>query len=93
MCMHSPRAWGCLLTALHVAVPLWSNPQDNYSVDVLDDPLLPGGFHEFINGHECYNPSKDLVIPLWRSAGFFRRSIYLGAQPRKRDWLVFHRGR
>lgn len=41
-------------------------PQDNYTMDVLDDPFQPKGFTHLIGSHPCYTPGKDLVLPLFR---------------------------
>jgi hypothetical protein len=42
------------------------NPQDNYSMEVTDDPLQLEGFTHLLRGHPCYTPGKDLAIPLFR---------------------------
>ncbi|KIY93098.1 exostosin-like glycosyltransferase, partial [Monoraphidium neglectum] len=64
----------------------------NYSVDVLGDERLPGGWRRLIEGHGCYDASKDLVIPAFRPPAQYHAAMALGGMHRKRDILLLLRG-
>lgn len=53
----------------------------------------PGGFQRKIAGHSCYDPSKDMVVPLMKRPEHYHDSPLLGAPARERTWLCVHRGR
>lgn len=38
----------------------------NYSIDHGSDARLPSGWTAKTQGHACYDPSKDLVLPAFR---------------------------
>jgi hypothetical protein len=67
--------------------------QDNYSVDITNDPGLPQGSLALMGRHRCYTPGKDIAVPSWKHPAMYASSPYLGAAPVERDILGFHRGR
>ena len=46
-----------------------------------------------IAGHPCYDPVKDLIVPLMKTPDHFHLSPLIGGPTRNRTWLAFHRGR
>ena len=46
-----------------------------------------------IEGHACYDPIKDLIMPLMKTPNHYHASPLIGGPTRNRTWLAFHRGR
>ena len=53
----------------------------------------PDGYLHKIAGHACYDPIKDLVVPLMKTPDHYHMSPLIGGATHKRTWLAFHRGR
>ncbi|GLI69588.1 hypothetical protein VaNZ11_014247 [Volvox africanus] len=64
---------------------------DNYTKDYVGW-RQPEGFVKLIRGHPCYDPVKDLVIPIWRPPQHYWRSPLLSAPAKPRDIFLFFRG-
>ncbi|MEW5298002.1 MAG: hypothetical protein WDW36_001167 [Sanguina aurantia] len=65
---------------------------DNYSSEYIH-PALPGGFLASTSkAHPCYDPIKDLAIPLFKTPLHMDSSPYLGRPQPKRDLLMSFRG-
>lgn len=54
--------------------------------------LQPGGWLRHIQGHACYDPVKDLVVPSYKHPNHYGLSPLLGSPPVARDILLFFRG-
>ncbi len=52
--------------------------RDNYNHEVEDPHFQPKGWTRLIDGHPCYNASKDLVIPSLKLPEHYRTSPLLG---------------
>ncbi|GFR42914.1 hypothetical protein Agub_g3913, partial [Astrephomene gubernaculifera] len=82
--------WGRMDTE-HVSGTAWG--YDNYTSPL--DPWPPyelGDWRKIYDGHPCYTPGKDLIIPSLKPANHFASSPLLGAPPLKRDILLYLRG-
>ncbi|KAL4427668.1 hypothetical protein ABPG75_001757 [Micractinium tetrahymenae] len=66
---------------------------DNYSMEYVHPQYDPKGFQRRIAGHPCYDPHKDLIMPLMKTPDHFHRSPLLGGRAHERKYLAFHRGR
>ncbi|GAX76857.1 hypothetical protein CEUSTIGMA_g4303.t1 [Chlamydomonas eustigma] len=66
--------------------------RDNYHQHYQDPKYQPVDWVESILGHPCYNASKDLVIPSLKLPVHYSSSPLLGAEPLKRDILLFFKG-
>ncbi|GFR40870.1 hypothetical protein Agub_g1521 [Astrephomene gubernaculifera] len=64
---------------------------DNYTRDY-KSWYQPEGFVTHIEGHACYDPVKDLVIPIWRPSQLYWRSPLVSAPSKPRDIFLFFRG-
>ncbi|MEW5312044.1 MAG: hypothetical protein WDW38_003706 [Sanguina aurantia] len=65
---------------------------DNYSLE-FEHRELPGGFLATTSqAHPCYDPVKDLAIPLFKDPNHMHASPYLGRPQPKRDLLMSFRG-
>ncbi|KXZ53464.1 hypothetical protein GPECTOR_7g914 [Gonium pectorale] len=64
---------------------------DNYTRD-FKTWRQPEGYTKYITGHACYDPVKDLVIPIWRTPQHYWRSPLAGAPAKPRDIFLFFRG-
>ncbi|KAG2444184.1 hypothetical protein HYH02_009122 [Chlamydomonas schloesseri] len=64
---------------------------DNYTRDFVS-PRQPKGYTYLIEGHVCYDPKKDLVVPIWRPPLHYARSPLQGAPAKPRDIFLFFRG-
>ena len=53
----------------------------------------PDGFIGKIEGHPCYDPVKDLIVPLMKTPNHFHLSPLIGGPTNDHTWLAFHRGR
>ncbi|GLI69226.1 hypothetical protein VaNZ11_013715 [Volvox africanus] len=75
----------------HVSGTAWG--YDNYT-SPLDSwpPYFDGDWRTIIEGHPCYTPGKDLIIPSLKLADHFIASPLLGAPPLERDILLYLRG-
>jgi hypothetical protein len=67
---------------------------DNYTQDYPErgHPLLAPGWRHLIDGHACYTPGKDLVVPAAKLPPMLRWSPLLGAPALPRATLLFFRG-
>ncbi|MEW5305094.1 MAG: hypothetical protein WDW36_007657 [Sanguina aurantia] len=61
---------------------------DNYTKPMHHKEWAPGDWRDLIKGHVCFDPHKDLVIPMWKMPGHFRTSPLVGAAPRERKFLL-----
>ena len=66
---------------------------DYYSLDYQHPQWEPDGFVWKIAGHPCYDPVKDLIVPLMKTPNHFHLSPLIGGPTNDRTWLAFHRGR
>ncbi|KAG2437847.1 hypothetical protein HXX76_005465 [Chlamydomonas incerta] len=68
--------------------------QDNYDMVMPEEfKGWPGmDWQSRSRGHPCYDPTKDLVIPAFKSVDHFRDSPLLGGTPLVRDLLCYFRG-
>ncbi|PSC76549.1 exostosin-like glycosyltransferase [Micractinium conductrix] len=67
---------------------------DNYSQDYQHPQFDPEGFQKKMAPWlPCYDPQKDLVMPLQKRPDHYHLSPLLGGATRERAWLAFHRGR
>jgi hypothetical protein len=66
---------------------------DYYSLDYQHPQWEPDGFVWKIAGHPCYDPVKDLIVPLLKTPQHYHLSPLIGGPTRDRTWLAFHRGR
>ncbi|KAG2494841.1 hypothetical protein HYH03_007081 [Edaphochlamys debaryana] len=64
---------------------------DRYETDFVTR-LQPEGFVRYIQGHPCYNPEKDLIIPAFKQPRHYSESALLGAAARERDILFTFKG-
>ncbi|GAX85342.1 hypothetical protein CEUSTIGMA_g12759.t1 [Chlamydomonas eustigma] len=53
---------------------------------------MPEGWHKYFKGHACYEPSKDLVIPSFKSPRHYHQSPLNGVAAKERDILLFFKG-
>ncbi|EFJ49814.1 acetylglucosaminyltransferase [Volvox carteri f. nagariensis] len=66
---------------------------DNYSDGITWKGVLDGkDVKTLYQGHPCYDPRKDLVIPAFKTPDHFSQSPLLGSWPRQRDILLYLRG-
>ncbi|KAK9858864.1 hypothetical protein WJX84_006175 [Apatococcus fuscideae] len=65
---------------------------DNYTEEFVHPEWAPGGWTSLIHGHPCYDPTKDLVIPAFKSPEEMKNSPMLGSPERERWLLAFFRG-
>ena len=67
---------------------------DNYTNNNKDiNEWNQGDWRVIYQGHPCYNPSKDLVIPAFKWPSHYKSSPLLGAAPAKdRDILLYFKG-
>ncbi|MEW5310146.1 MAG: hypothetical protein WDW38_001973 [Sanguina aurantia] len=61
---------------------------DNYTKPMYHKEWAPGDWRDLIKDHVCFDPHKDLVIPMWKMPGHFRTSPLVGAAPRERKFLL-----
>ncbi|KAL4452535.1 hypothetical protein ABPG75_008197 [Micractinium tetrahymenae] len=66
--------------------------EDEYSTEFHHPHWAPDGFLWKFQGHQCYDPVKDLVVPLMKNPDHFHKSPLLGGTTRNRTILAFHRG-
>lgn len=66
---------------------------DDYSANTKHPHWDPKGFLPRLGDHACYEPGKDMVVPLLKRPDHFWASPLLGARARNRTFLAFHRGR
>ncbi|GLI60030.1 hypothetical protein VaNZ11_002095 [Volvox africanus] len=64
---------------------------DNYTQEYVH-PEQPKGWMHLIQGHPCYTPGKDLVIPALKLPHHFRQSPLVFHPPRERNILLYLRG-
>ncbi|KAK9909083.1 hypothetical protein WJX75_006916 [Coccomyxa subellipsoidea] len=67
-------------------------PDDNYSDDGVHPEWRPEGWRHIIEGHPCYNPDKDLIIPAFVPPARILPSPLTGAPEGPRPILLFFRG-
>ncbi|KAG2488355.1 hypothetical protein HYH03_013045 [Edaphochlamys debaryana] len=66
---------------------------DNYTQGIVWPGVLDGkNVRTLFDGHPCYDPRKDLVIPGFKHPAHFTFSPLLGAAPYERDILLYLRG-
>lgn len=66
---------------------------DNYTNDVFHKDMPYGWLNYTSKAHPCYDPQKDLVIPIFKQPPHYAESHFMGAdEARKRDILLFFRG-
>lgn len=65
---------------------------DNYELDFVHPDKQPDGWIKNIKSHACYDPAKDLVIPMWKTPKHLQRSPFVGGWPVEREILLFFRG-
>ncbi|GFR45050.1 hypothetical protein Agub_g6421 [Astrephomene gubernaculifera] len=66
---------------------------DNYSNGIKWPGVLGGQDVKILyEGHPCYNPKKDLVVPGFKPPNHFSSSPLLGSAPYERDILLYLRG-
>ncbi|KAG2488357.1 hypothetical protein HYH03_013047 [Edaphochlamys debaryana] len=66
---------------------------DNYNQDLIWPGILDGKtVKTLFQGHPCYDPRKDLVIPGFKPPKHYAASPFLGRLPYKRDMLLYLRG-
>ncbi len=53
---------------------------------------MPKGWLTYVRGHPCFDPVKDLAVPVFKAPSHYARSPLLGSAPRERDLLMFFRG-
>eukprot|EP00198_Chlamydomonas_reinhardtii_P007427 XP_001696764.1 exostosin-like glycosyltransferase [Chlamydomonas reinhardtii] len=82
--------WG-RMDNVHVCGSAWG--YDNYSAP-LDSwkPYVDGDWRKEYDGHPCYTPGKDLVVPSLKPPSHYASSPLLGAPPLERDILLYLRG-
>ncbi|KAG2437024.1 hypothetical protein HYH02_011455 [Chlamydomonas schloesseri] len=82
--------WG-RMDHVHVSGSAWG--YDNYSAP-LDEwkPYVDGDWRKQYDGHPCYTPGKDLVIPSLKPPSHYASSPLMGAPPFERDILLYLRG-
>ncbi|KAI3432296.1 hypothetical protein D9Q98_003856 [Chlorella vulgaris] len=66
---------------------------DNYSFEVMHPVYQPEGHLSKLGSFPCYDPSKDMIIPLMSSPNKYHASPLLGAPTYKRHILAFFNGR
>ncbi|KAG2431439.1 hypothetical protein HXX76_009454 [Chlamydomonas incerta] len=82
--------WG-RMDDVHVSGTAWG--YDNYSAPLPPwPPHVEGDWRDIYDGHPCYTPGKDLVIPLFKPPGHYAHSPLMGAPPLQRDILLYLRG-
>ncbi|KXZ53465.1 hypothetical protein GPECTOR_7g915 [Gonium pectorale] len=64
---------------------------DNYTRDY-QNWRQPEGYTKYIEGHPCYDPIKDLVIPAFKHPRHYGKSPLVGATSRLRDIFFYFRG-
>mmetsp|Transcript_19563 Transcript_19563/g.42445 ORF Transcript_19563/g.42445 Transcript_19563/m.42445 type:complete len:788 (+) Transcript_19563:181-2544(+) len=64
---------------------------DNYNVDH-KTKRTPEGWLKGIEGHACYEPGKDLVLPSFKSQRHYHKSPLMGNPAKHRDILLFFKG-
>ena len=62
---------------------------DYYSLDYQHPQWEPDGFVWKIAGHPCYDPVKDLIVPLLKTPQHYHLSPLIGGPTRDRTWLAF----
>ncbi|KAL4427651.1 hypothetical protein ABPG75_001740 [Micractinium tetrahymenae] len=68
---------------------------DNYSINATHPVWQPEGHFAKLqqDKYPCYDPSKDLVIPMMHSPTKYKQSPFLGGPERNRTMLAFFKGR
>ncbi|KAI3425325.1 hypothetical protein D9Q98_009089 [Chlorella vulgaris] len=66
---------------------------DVYSAEFKHPHWEPDGFLRKLGKWPCYDPVKDLIMPLPKRPEHYHLSPLVGAPARNRTWLAFHRGR
>jgi len=67
--------------------------QDDYSKEITDTKWQPNGWlKRSSRAHPCFDPTKDLVIPSFKSPFHTQKSPYYGAYPQERDIFLFFKG-
>lgn len=67
---------------------------DNYSQNYSHPQFEPKSFQDkMAHGVPCYEPEKDLVMPLMKRPDHYQLSPLIGGPARNRTWLAMHRGR
>jgi hypothetical protein len=84
--------WGRTTPGGNPPGSLNSRASFDYNIDVTDDPAAPRGYRSFFQGHPCYDPAKDLVLPPFRPPQQYHASVYMaGDTGRKRRTLLLFR--
>ena len=65
---------------------------DNYTNVLYRHPVLaPEGLLPEIGRHPCFDPTKDVALPVFRPSRVFASSPMLGALPLSKKHLLFFR--
>ncbi|GAX85634.1 hypothetical protein CEUSTIGMA_g13049.t1 [Chlamydomonas eustigma] len=66
---------------------------DNYSRDIVKQPWQPDGWiNTSSKAHPCFDPTKDMVIPSFKSPFHIKDSPFLNAKPKERSIFLFFMG-
>ncbi|GAX80495.1 hypothetical protein CEUSTIGMA_g7933.t1 [Chlamydomonas eustigma] len=66
--------------------------RDNYSMPLSHPEWMPEDWRKIHQGHACFTPGKDLVLPSFKWPAHYQHSPLIGATPMKRDILLFFKG-